>query len=93
MDAEMEWWTKIRKQVEVERVSKRQVPRETGIHWRTLEKILTHSSPPGYQLSDLIFPFAGSSKVDARDRMPGLTLCIRPLLTWHEGLTLVMPCR
>ena len=52
MYAEMEWWTKIRKQVEVERVSKRQVPRETGIHWRTLEKMLSHSSPPGYQLSE-----------------------------------------
>jgi len=50
--AEMEWWTKIRQQVKVEGVSKRQVLRETGIHWTTLEKILTHSNPPGYQLSE-----------------------------------------
>ena len=52
MYAEMEWWTKIRQQVKVEGVSKRQVLRETGIHWTTLEKILTHSSPPGYELSE-----------------------------------------
>ena len=25
--------------------------RETGMHWRTLNKILTHSEPPGYQKS------------------------------------------
>ena len=52
MYAEMEWWRKIPQQVKVEGVSKRQVLRETKIHWRTLEKILTHSSPPGYQLSE-----------------------------------------
>ncbi|MHC4854243.1 MAG: IS21 family transposase [Planctomycetota bacterium] len=32
-----------------EGVSKRQVLRETGIHWQTLEKILSHSAPPGYR--------------------------------------------
>ena len=30
-------------------VSKRQVLRETGMHWTTLEKILAHSEPPGYR--------------------------------------------
>jgi transposase len=48
----MEWWTKIRQKVLVEGVSKRQVLQETGIHWKTLEKILGHSSPPGYRLSE-----------------------------------------
>ena len=52
MYAEMEWWRKIPQQVKVEGVSKRQVLRETKIHWRTLEKILTHSSAPGYELSE-----------------------------------------
>lgn len=48
----MEDWTKIRRQVLVEGVSKRKVLRETGLHWQTLEKMLTHSSPPGYRLSE-----------------------------------------
>jgi lambda repressor-like predicted transcriptional regulator len=43
----MQWWSEIRHRVLVEGVSKRQVLRETGLHWSTLEKILTHSEPPG----------------------------------------------
>lgn len=50
MYTDMDWWTRIRRKVKVEGVSKRQVMREEGIHWRTLEKILTHSEPPGYRL-------------------------------------------
>lgn len=49
----MQQWTDIRRRVLVEGVSKRQILRETGMHWTTLEKILSHSSPPGYQLKDL----------------------------------------
>jgi len=45
----MEQWLEIRKRVLREGVSKRQILRETGMHWTTLEKILQHSSPPGYQ--------------------------------------------
>ena len=46
----MEQWLDIRRRVLCEGVSKRQILRETGIHWTTLEKILAHSSPPpGYQ--------------------------------------------
>jgi transposase len=48
----MEEWTEIRQRVLVERVSKRAVLRETGLHWQTLEKILAHSEPPGYRLSE-----------------------------------------
>jgi len=29
------------------------VMREEGIHWRTLEKILSHSEPPGYRLKKM----------------------------------------
>jgi transposase len=47
----METWAEIRRQVLVEEVSRRQILRETGMHWRTLRKILTHSEPPGYQQS------------------------------------------
>ncbi|MFC1806493.1 IS21 family transposase [Planctomycetota bacterium] len=46
----MEQWAAIRRRVLVEGVSKRQVLRETGMHWTTLEKILSHSKPPGYRL-------------------------------------------
>src|SRR3954468_6946266 len=42
-------WTEIRRRVLVDGVSKRQILRETGMHWTTLEKILQHSQPPGYR--------------------------------------------
>lgn len=45
----MEDWTTIRQRILIEGISKRQVLRETGMHWRTLEKMLTHSEPPGYR--------------------------------------------
>ena len=45
----MEDWTEIRRRVLVEGVSRRQILRETGMHWLTLKKILEHSEPPGYR--------------------------------------------
>jgi transposase len=45
----MEQWQQIRHRVLKQGVSKRQILRETGMHWQTLEKILEHSSPPGYR--------------------------------------------
>jgi len=45
----MEKWTEIRRDVLVDGKSKRQVQRETGLSWKTLEKILTYGSPPGYR--------------------------------------------
>jgi len=45
----MEQWSEIRRRVLGEGVSKRQVLRETGMHWSTLEKILAHPEPPGYR--------------------------------------------
>ena len=47
----MENWSEIRRRVLVEGVSRRQILRETGMHWRTLRKMLKHSEPPGYQQS------------------------------------------
>jgi transposase len=60
----MHWWTDIRRRVLIENVSKRQIMRETGIHWKTLEKILSNPQPPGYCLSQprpqpKIGPFRG----------------------------------
>lgn len=48
----MEEWLRIRQRVLNEGVSKRQILRETGIHWKTLEKILVHSQPPGYRRNE-----------------------------------------
>ena len=45
----MKKWEEIRHRVLREGVSKRQILRDEGIHWKTLEKILEHSAPPGYQ--------------------------------------------
>jgi transposase len=45
----MEDWSEIRRRVLVEGVSRRQILRETKIHWLTLKKILEHSEPPGYR--------------------------------------------
>src|SRR5215510_12205025 len=39
----------IRRRVLVEGVSKRQILRETGMHWRTLEKVLANPEPPAYR--------------------------------------------
>jgi len=47
----MENWSEIRRPVLVEGVSRRQILHETGMHWRTLRKMLKHSEPPGYQQS------------------------------------------
>ncbi len=45
-------WAEIRRRVRVDGVSKRPILRETGMHWRTLEKILRHSQPPGFRTKD-----------------------------------------
>jgi len=45
----MEQWSEIRRRVLVEGVSRRQILRETKMHWLTLKKVLEHSEPPGYR--------------------------------------------
>jgi transposase len=45
----MDEWTEIRRRVLVDGVSRRQIQRETGLHWKTLKKVLEHSEPPGYR--------------------------------------------
>lgn len=45
----MEEWSEIRRRVLIEGVSRREVMRQTGMHWKTLQKILQHSEPPGYR--------------------------------------------
>ena len=45
----MEKWSEIRRQVLNGEVSKRSACAEYEIHWETLQKILTHTEPPGYR--------------------------------------------
>jgi len=46
---DMQLWTDIRRRVLNGECSKRQIIRETGMHWSTLEKILHNPQPLGYQ--------------------------------------------
>ena len=45
----MDHWTEIRRLVLTKQKSKRAICQEYGIHWQTLQKILTHEEPPGYR--------------------------------------------
>ena len=49
MHRDMEWWTKLRVRMAQEGLSKRELCREEGISYKTLEKVLSHSEPPGYR--------------------------------------------
>ena len=49
MFTDMEKWVEIRRDVLVGGKSKRQAQRETGLAWKTLDKVLANSSPPGYR--------------------------------------------
>ena len=42
----MEWWKQIRLEVLRGETSKREILRREGIHWKTLNKILSYSEPP-----------------------------------------------
>lgn len=60
----MEEWTEIRLRVLNDKASKREILREKGMHWKTLQKILSHSKPPGYRMESerprpKIGPFLG----------------------------------
>jgi transposase len=49
MYTDMKMWRDIRRRVQVEGENKRQICREYGIHFRTLQKVLAHPEPPGYR--------------------------------------------
>jgi len=48
---DMEQWARVRRKVLVEGQSKRSVMTAEGLHWETLQKMLSHSRPPGYRLA------------------------------------------
>ena len=45
----MQPWTEIRRLVLTKQKSKRAICQEYHLHWKTLDKILNHAEPPGYQ--------------------------------------------
>ena len=45
----MEQWMDVRRAVLVEGISKREACRRFGLSWGTLQRMLKHSAPPGYQ--------------------------------------------
>ena len=45
----LEQWARVRRKVLVEGQSKRSVMAEESLHWDTLQKMLSHSKPPGYR--------------------------------------------
>jgi len=47
--ADMDQWTEIRRRVLTGENTKRSACREYGIHWKTLEKMLSLVEPPGYR--------------------------------------------
>jgi len=49
---DMKQWTDIRVKVLRDGVSKREILRQTGMHWKTLEKMLQNDEPPGYRMKN-----------------------------------------
>ena len=45
----IEQWARVRRKVLVDGRSKRSVMSEEGLHWETLQKMLSQSQPPGYR--------------------------------------------
>jgi transposase len=45
----MHQWTEIRRLVLTKQKTKRAICKEYHLHWKTLQKILQHAEPPGYQ--------------------------------------------
>src|SRR5262249_23954204 len=52
-------WKAIRRRVLIDGASKRQVVRETKIHWSTLEKVLRRESPPEFKRAPRRRPVLG----------------------------------
>ena len=59
MFRDMEKWTEIRRRVLRDGESIRGIQRETGLHFNTVKKVLTHSSPPPFQCNERPKPNIG----------------------------------
>src|SRR5262249_22117361 len=74
MFRDLQAWATIRRAILEDGVSKRQICRETGLHWITLQKILRHETPPGYTRRPAILPAAAPchgviERIIATDRL------------------------
>jgi len=56
---DMDKWCEIRQRVLRDGVSIRQIQRETGLHFKTLKRILSHASPPSFQCPERRRPKIG----------------------------------
>ena len=87
MYTDMEEWTEIRVRVLNGEASRREILRETGMHWKTLKKILTHSEPPGYRMGTEP-PVLQGLRIEGALFIRGLQGTIPVmrvgLLCWHE---------
>ena len=52
MFKDMEKWVEIRRRVLTGEISKRAACEKYGLQWRTLQRVLTHEEPVGYQLKE-----------------------------------------
>ena len=52
MFKDMDQWVEIRRRVLTKEMSKRAICEEYDLHWRTLQKILKHEEPAGYQMKE-----------------------------------------
>ena len=59
MFRDMQKWKEIRHRVVREGVSIRQIQRETGLHFTTVKKVLTHSTPPPFRCGERAKPKIG----------------------------------
>ena len=55
----MEQWNSIRQRVLRDGVSIRQIQRETGLHFKTIKKILSQSCPPPFKSPERVKPKIG----------------------------------
>jgi transposase len=72
----MEWWAKLRVRAAQSGLSKRELCREEGVSWKTLEKVLTHSEPPGYRREA---PYAAPKLGPFVERIKGILIADKAL--------------
>ncbi len=77
---DMELWNSIRQRVLRDGVSIRQIQRETGLHFKTIKKILSQSCPPLFTTTPRRHVYFFIDRVDGR-----AVAFARYLLLWSGG--------
>ena len=83
MFRDMQKWKEIRHRVVREGVSIRQIQRETGLHFTTVKKVLTHSTPPPFRCGERAKPKIGPFL----DRIAEILAAVkgRPFFVFHPS--------